>query len=175
MFTKRIGLSLVALFLFTGVSGAQNQSIDHVINTLYKSISFSKNQAPDYETFKSLFANNGKLISVKDTSSFSLTPADYEKMMNQQRNSGSLQAFMESELHRTTEQFGNIAHVFSTYKSEVKNAQGTVTERGINSIQLMQTSKGWKVVSLIWQEAGPNLPLPDGYLPSSDSTSQPSK
>ncbi|GIV37270.1 MAG: hypothetical protein KatS3mg032_1649 [Cyclobacteriaceae bacterium] len=45
------------------------------------------------------------------------------------------QAFYERELHRVTEQFGTITHVFSTYETR-ESENGPATNRGINSIQL---------------------------------------
>ena len=66
---------------------------------MYESISFTADKSPDYEVFKDFFADNGQLISVKDTTSFTLTPADYEQMMSKQRKSGSIISFTEKELH----------------------------------------------------------------------------
>ena len=41
------------------------------------------------------------------------------------------EGFYESEIHRVTEKFGHIAHVFSTYESRLK-ADGPVIARGID-------------------------------------------
>jgi len=52
--------------------------------------------------------------------------------------------FWESEIHRKTERFGNIAHVWSTYKT--KRGDGT-NSGGINSIQLYNDGDRWWIIS----------------------------
>jgi hypothetical protein len=146
-------------------AAAQESSIDSIISDLYTSISFNENQDPDYETFKALFVEGASLISVKDTTSYTLSPKDYEQSMSRQRESGKIIAFEEKELHRQTEQFGNILHVFSTYQTYLETPDGTDSARGINSIQLMKKDGDWKVTSLIWYEEDDNHPLPEKYLP----------
>ncbi len=72
--------------------------------------------------------------------------------------------FYESEIHRVTERFGNIAHVFSTYESRQK-ADGPIIARGINSVELFYDGKRWWVASNIWDDERPDNPLPARYLP----------
>jgi hypothetical protein len=40
----------------------------------------------------------------------------------------------------------------------------SVTERGVNSFQLIKTAKGWKVSSIIWDVETAKLKIPDYYL-----------
>lgn len=72
--------------------------------------------------------------------------------------------FYESEIHRVTERFGNIAHVFSTYESRQK-AGGPIIARGINSVELFYDGKRWWIASNIWDDERPDNPLPAQYLP----------
>jgi hypothetical protein len=72
--------------------------------------------------------------------------------------------FYESEIHRVTEKFGNIAHVFSTYESRLK-ADAPIIARGINSIELFYDGKRWWIASNIWDDERPDNPLPLQYLP----------
>jgi hypothetical protein len=76
--------------------------------------------------------------------------------------------FYESEIHRVTQKFGNIAHVFSTYESR-QQAGGPVMARGINSIELFYDGKRWWVASNIWDDERPDNPLPPEYLPERNS------
>ena len=75
------------------------------------------------------------------------------------------EGFYEKEVHRVTERFGNIAHVFSTYESRIK-ADGPVVARGINSIEAYWDGKRWWIASAIWDEERPDNPMPAEYLPS---------
>jgi hypothetical protein len=77
---------------------------------------------------------------------------------------GLLAGFYEKEVHRTTQRFGNIAHVFSTYESRTK-ADGPVIARGINSIEAFWDGKRWWIASAIWDEERADNPLPLEYLP----------
>lgn len=73
------------------------------------------------------------------------------------------EAFYEKELHRVTDQFAGIAHVFSTYESR-KSKNGEIIERGINSIQLVYDKGRWWVANLMWSGETEDSPLPPVYL-----------
>jgi len=79
------------------------------------------------------------------------------------------EGFYETEIHRVTERFGNIAHVFSTYESRNK-ADGPVIARGINSAELFFDGKRWWIASNIWDDERPDNPLPAQYLPAKNPT-----
>jgi len=72
--------------------------------------------------------------------------------------------FDEHEIHRVTERFGNIAHVFSTYETR-REPGGPVIGRGINSIELFWDGKRWWIASAIWDDERPDNPIPKAYLP----------
>jgi hypothetical protein len=82
-------------------------------------------------------------------------------------NADLLAGFYEKEIHRITQRFGNIAHVFSTYESRLK-AEGPVIARGINSIEAFWDGKRWWIASAIWDEERPDNPLPKQYLPGGE-------
>ncbi len=148
---------------------AQQADVDAIISDLYESISFNENTDPDYDTFHSLFIDNARLISVRDTSSSRLSPQEYEEIMSQQRENGKIIAFKEYELHRETEIYGGVMHIFSTYQTQLETPEGSNSARGINSIQLMKENGSWKVVSLIWYEENEAHPLPEKYLPATEN------
>jgi hypothetical protein len=72
--------------------------------------------------------------------------------------------FVEREIHRVTKRFGNIAHVFSTYETR-RTAEGPVTGRGVNSIELFWDGKRWWIASAIWDQERPDNPIPNDLLP----------
>jgi len=78
------------------------------------------------------------------------------------------EGFYEREVHRVTQKFGNIAHVFSTYETRLQ-AGGPVLSRGINSIELFYDGKRWWIASNIWDDERPDNPLPPEYSPETDS------
>jgi hypothetical protein len=158
-------LVLFTCTIFANTAKAQPASLDATISALYESITFDQNSAPDYEKFRSLFVDGAFLISVKDSAFFKLSTEEFIQNMTKQRESGNLKAFREFEISRESNRYGNIAHVFSTYETDIQTAEGPLKTRGINSIQLLRINDQWKVTSLIWYEENGHYPLPDKYLP----------
>ena len=72
--------------------------------------------------------------------------------------------FYETEVARRTEQFGQIAHVWSTYESRHAPDDGEPFMRGINSFQLFHDGARWWIVNIYWQHESAAHPLPEGYL-----------
>jgi hypothetical protein len=72
--------------------------------------------------------------------------------------------FFEKEIARSTQQFGHIAHVWSTYESRHKADDPRPFMRGINSIQLLYDDARWWIVTIYWQHESPEEPIPEKYL-----------
>src|SRR5205085_8029285 len=67
----------------------------------------------------------------------------------------------ENELFHRTDQFGNIAHIFSTYELTFNDSLGLpTTRRGINSFQLIYNGSTSRIFSLIWDAERDDNPLP---------------
>lgn len=164
--SRLLTLSLL-VFTFSSLSLKAQSTVDAAISNLYESITFNKTREPDFEKFRALFVDGAFLISVKDTTFYKLSVEEFIKNMNRQRKSGSLKAFREYEISRKMDQYGNIAHVFSTYKTNIETAEGSINTRGINSIQLLRKDGQWKITALIWYEENDKYLLPGKYLPKS--------
>ncbi|HEX8845661.1 MAG TPA: hypothetical protein VF791_13500 [Pyrinomonadaceae bacterium] len=155
-------------------------SIDSIINALYDVISGPAGKKRDWDRFRSLFAPGARLIPTgprrppgtkpdapltgnEEYGLRALTPEDYIT-----RSSSLLEerGFFESEIARRTEQYGHIAHAFSTYESRHKAEDAKPFQRGINSIQLMNDGKRWWVVSIFWEGETEKTMLPKKYLKS---------
>jgi hypothetical protein len=63
-------------------------------------------------------------------------------------------AFYEREVASKVDQFGHIAHVFSSYESSV-SPDGPPFSRGVNSVQLIQRNGRWWVQSILWTSEWP--------------------
>jgi hypothetical protein len=68
----------------------------------------------------------------------------------------------EKQLKFSIESFGSIAHLWSTYALQ---SEGKQVARGINSIQAVKVSGGWKVLGILWQAESAAVPLPKDSLP----------
>lgn len=147
---------------------ADVESIDAVITALYDVISGDAGVARDWDRFLSLFVPGAQMSPVGRPQGEStyrrrvITPDEYAGGIG-----GSLEAngFHEVEIHRVTEEYGRIAHAFSTYESRRLASDPEPFARGINSIQLLNDGSRWWVVSIFWLGEGPAHPIPAKYLP----------
>ena len=68
----------------------------------------------------------------------------------------------EKQLKFRIERYGNIAHVWSSYTLQ---SDGKQVARGINGIQAIKETGGWRVTGILVQAESPTAPLPKEYLP----------
>lgn len=68
-------------------------------------------------------------------------------------------AIYEKQTGWKSEQFGNIAEIWTTYTVS-KEHGGAAVARGVNSFQAIYDGKQWKILELMWQGEGKELPLP---------------
>lgn len=73
--------------------------------------------------------------------------------------------FWEREISALADQFGNIAHVWSTYESRITSVDSKPIIRGINSFQLLRRDGRWRITSLVFQIERGSTQIPDSYLP----------
>lgn len=141
-------------------------SMESIVAALYDVISGPAGKKRDWDRMRSLFIPGARLIPTGkrqsgEVGSRVLTVEDYINASAKPLEEGG---FFEKEIARRTENYGNIAHVFSTYESRRKSDDAKPFARGINSFQLMNDGKRWWIVTVFWQGEGPDNPLPDKYL-----------
>lgn len=174
---KHLTSLLFLTLLFSNITFAQDeedkkalylskvQTLDGTINSLYSVISGEKEEKRDWDFFKFLFKPGAKLIpSAKKDSLYVaryLSPDDY---INSSGKWLLENGFIEKEISRKVEQFGNIAHVFSTYEAYNSESDKQPFMRGINSIQLLYDNYRWWIVNVYWMQESPENPIPSEYL-----------
>jgi hypothetical protein len=137
-------------------------SIDAILGAVYDVISGPAGQRRDWNRMRSLFTANARLMPKGAAGLRSGSVEDYITASGPQLEQNG---FIEREMARRVEQYGDIAHVFSTYEAR-NRADGPVFMRGINSVQLVRHQGRWWVVSIMWQAETPQTPLPAHYLSS---------
>jgi hypothetical protein len=117
----------------------------------------------DRACMKALFIPEARLIVVsigKDGApSYTLLSLDDWIALVKTRGHALLE---EKQIKFHTQRFGNIVHLWSTY---ALNNDGKQAARGINSIQAIKETAGWRVLGIAWQAESPALPLPKEFLP----------
>ena len=145
------------------------KSIDGIIAAIYDVISGPAGQKRDWERERSLFIPGARLIptaTVPGKTDVDLAPLvlDIEGYIARVEPLFEKEGFYEREIARRAEQFGRIAHVWSTYESRHNPNDAEPFMRGINSIQLFNDGNRWWILSIYWQHESSQHPLPEKYL-----------
>jgi hypothetical protein len=141
-------------------------SIDAILAAAYNSISGPAGKKRDWNRVRSLFIPGARLIPTgkNQGGKFEAQVMDVDGYIARASDYLEKNGFFEQEVARRTEQFGHIAHVFSTYESRHKADDPKPFMRGINSIQLMYDGQRWWIVTIYWQQENPDNPIPEKYL-----------
>lgn len=142
-------------------------SIDAIVAALYDVISGEAGKPRDWNRMRSLFAPEGRLMAVarRPDGEVAMRTMTVEDYIGRNAKAFATMGFFEREAARTTETFGQVAQVFSTYESRHAAGDAKPFQRGINSIQLAHDGKRWWIVNVVWRAEDKDLPLPERYLP----------
>ncbi|MFG0256597.1 MAG: hypothetical protein ACF8GE_01710 [Phycisphaerales bacterium JB043] len=142
-------------------------TVQSTIDALYDVISGPAGHPRDWDAFRSLFAQDAHLrtIALTQDGKPSLRTMSVEDYIQGAGGFFESNAFFESELLSTSDSFGHIAHVFSTYEAR-RSPDDEPFTRGINSIQLYTDGTRWYIVSILWDTERAAQPIPEDYLPS---------
>ena len=156
---------------------ADVESIDAIVTAAYDGISSPAGKKRDWDRERSLYFPGARLIPTAmkaggenvDPSTglrTGLAPQilDIDGFIARVEPFFEENGFYEKEIARHTEQFGNIAHVWSIYESRHNEGDPEPFMRGINSIQLFNDGKRWWIVNIYWQQESAENPIPEKYL-----------
>ncbi|MCX2718015.1 hypothetical protein [Lentiprolixibacter aurantiacus] len=172
---KKVLFSLILGFFCIGGFAQESskyhqkvKTIDSTVEALYDVISGPKGQQRDWDFFRYLFHPEAKLVIAgkQEDSTYNSRYITIEEYIESASKWMYENGFYEKELHKVTERFGPIAHVFSSYESFRTAADKTPFMRGINSIQLMYTGDRWMVMNIYFTQETEENPIPEKYLPS---------
>lgn len=187
--TRRSALSFAFFLSTVGISLAQQPALSHVevptvaaraedvgtidgiMKAVYDVISGPAGQPRQWSRDRTLYIPEIRFVAMSEDRSGRprAQVVSHQQFVDSSDSLLVKEGFYESEIHRVTERFGNIAHVFSTYESRNK-ADGPVIARGINSAELFFDGKRWWIASNIWDDERPDNPLPAEYLPAKNPT-----
>ena len=148
---------------------ADVESIDEIIRATYDVISGPAGTKRDWDRERSLFYPGARLVptaTVPGRNDADLAPLvlSVESYIARVEPLFAKDGFYEKEVARRVEQFGRIAHVWSTYESRHDPKDPEPFMRGINSIQLFNDGARWWILSLYWQHESAQNRLPEKYL-----------
>ena len=151
------------------------ESIEAIIAAAYDVISGPAGKKRDWKRERSLFISGARLVptaktvtndqgQVSDSSNLAPQILDIEGFIARAEQAFEKTGFYEKEVARRTEQFGQIAHVWSTYESRHDPSEAVPFMRGINSIQLFNDGNRWWILSIYWQQESPQHAIPEKYF-----------
>ena len=141
-------------------------SMDSIIAAVYDVISGPAGKKRDWDRMRSLFLPGARLIptGARPNGGYGSRVLTVDEYIERSSGFFEKEGFYEREAARVTEQFGQIAHAFSTYESRHAPEDAKPFQRGINSMQLMNDGKRWWIVTIFWQGEDEKTPLPEKYL-----------
>ena len=142
-------------------------SIDAIITAAYDGISGPAGKKRDWDRERSLYYPGARLIpTAKPGENDGLAPQilDVDGFIARVEPYFAEHGFYEKEIARRTEQFGHIAHVWSTYESRHNADDPEPFVRGINSIQLFHDDSRWWIVTIYWQQESSIDSIPAKYV-----------
>src|SRR5438876_1744310 len=149
------------------VNPADVASIEAIVTAVYDSIPGPPRKR-DWNRERSLFIPGARLIPMaknagEANSGGEIAPQmlDIEGFIARVGDYVEKNGFFEKEIARRTEQFGHIAHVWSTYESRHREDDPEPFMRGINSIQLLYDDSRWWIVTVYWQHESLEDPIPE--------------
>ena len=143
-------------------------SIEAIIKAAFEVMSGPVGKERDWNRFRSLFKPSAQFIVAPrrpDGSGINFTVRTIDEYIANSWKWLEKNAVYEVEVHRITEQFGHLAHAFSTYESREKPGTAQPSSRGISSFQLVHDGKRWWIVNWFWLGERPDTPIPEKYLP----------
>lgn len=141
-------------------------SLDAIINAFYSSTAGDPGEARDWDRFRSLFLPGAHMMPARDRGDGSAGILDLSVTQYVEANRKYLErgGFVEREAARRTEEFGHIAHIWTTYESRRSKAAPDPYARGIYSMQLLKDGDRWWIVNLFWDYERETAPIPAKYL-----------
>lgn len=167
--TALLWAAILALPPSVGAAGQDHvpeaASIDAIVDAFYHTVSGPAGFVYDAATDRALHAPSAVITIFDRNGEFSReTLAEFQGRLDEPYG----EPFYEVETHRIVEEYGSMAHVWSTY--EIRRArEGPAVRRGIHSISLYHRDDRWWIASWTAQaEPGPGGPgaIPAKYLPT---------
>lgn len=143
-------------------------SPEAIVTAVYDVISGSAGQKRNWDRMRTLFVPDAKMIPIgkRPTGESTRRVLTVEEYITSSGPFLEKDGFFETEIGKRTEQFGNMAHVFSTYESKTAVTDDKPFVRGINSFQLWYDGKRWWVITIVWQNETKDTPIPEKYMGS---------
>lgn len=153
-----LSLALVAASASPAVRADDTAAIDAAVEAVYTVISGPVGQPRDFDRMRTLFTPDAQLTAI---TSRGLVGGSLDDYIARSGKGLTDSGFTERQLARRIEQYGDLAHSWSSYRGTFRKPDGSSGEvRGVNSFQLVRQGGRWLIKSIFWQAEAPTRPLP---------------
>ena len=138
-----------------------------MVKAFYSAISAPAGGKLDHKRLDSLFVPSGRIAvglpanGSRPADAFFRTPEQYADGFD---GRAGMFGFFDHNPANKVEQFGVMAHVYSTYESRTNAADPKPMARGIKSFELLNSNNRWYILQVYWDSERPGNPLPERYL-----------
>jgi hypothetical protein len=141
-------------------------TIEGIVKASYETISGGVGVARQWGRDRTLFAPSVRYISLSKNKAGEVKArtSDYQEYLDESDDFLVKEGFTEVELGHEIKRFGNVATVLSSYEGRVQST-GKVVTRGVNIFSLYFDGKRWWIQTMMWDEEGPENPIPANLLP----------
>lgn len=137
------------------------ETIDDVLAALYSGVSGDAGQPRDTAGLARVFVPDAQLHVTTAGAGGAATTETFDVpgfiALNERRLKG--RGFFEREIHREVTDYGAVAHVWSVFETRRARDDAEPYARGANSLQLLRTPQGWRVLSVTWDIERADRPL----------------
>ena len=141
-------------------------TLEGIMKAFYETITGPAGQARQWSRDRTLYVPDVRFVATASANGKVFAKVmDHQTYVDMVNDDFVRNGFFEKEIHRVTKTFGNVTHVFSTYETR-RTADGPVTERGVNSIELFFDGKRWWIATATWDQERPDNPIPKDLLPN---------
>lgn len=137
-------------------------TIDGLIRAYYAAVNVAPDAPRQWDRDKTLYSPWIRFVGLYQEGHFSI----YSHQELVDSTEPMIQGgFSEREIHRIVRQYGNMAHVDSTYEG-ITGGPGGKRFRGVNSLELYLDGDRWWIASVIWQAETSEYPIPADLMPT---------
>ena len=146
---------------------ADVSSIQNIVKAFYSAISAPAGGKLNRARLHSLFVPSGRIaVGLPPNGPH---PANVLFLSLDQYADGSdsqtaKEGFFDANPANQIEQFGVMAHVYSTYESRAHLEDAKPMARGIKSFELLHRDNRWYILQVYWDSERPDNLLPERYL-----------
>lgn len=143
-----------------GISPEDRKAILALCPKLYASVEWEAEKAPDWNAFRSCCHVAAILTPLSGGMAQPMAIETFIAGMDEQRNSGALNALCEVELASEVEAFGNVANVRSSFVATMDG----VARRGVTFAHIVRDNGQWVILSAIWDNEDEERIVPEMML-----------